>query len=573
MNKQFLLIGLTLALSMSAFAGQVKREVISSDYSRNSVSKIAIVYDDQWNRETSQGFDAIDFGAKFDQNQLQTKTIQLRGAARTTGNTSAQTDINTRTLLTNYINQHNIGKEIFDYILMVDQNGRFHYDRMVARSRWNANDEDVKLDNASQVKTMDENGPALLKNSYIVVYDAKETRVEQKTKDNGEKVNEYKAVVSAYVYKIDNADEVINNILHNMWIYDTDDAATVAAKREAYNKVRIPMRCVTSQAVTVSSEKSMHEAIAGSYENLLSKMENNIAAWEVKITPEQVRPYITAKIGKKEGLKNGQRFKILKNKGDEDKGDLRTVKVGYARVTTVADNNSVATGNTATSSLYQISGKYLKGTEFLKQSNDIKLGLSIDYNYNGLGWDNQNVFGAFSMVDLTLDYLMHIQRNGISHYARVNFGYDIATSKMLRNGYKGQHNGDEYGAKNYVDHDEWLKDGVSFFNISIGYMVGLKAKQVFELQPMFNVGVDLPICHAKDAMSSDEKKSNFGVFIDPAVRLVFNCGYPFQIFFQTDYCVTVYQGGTYKKLNDKLGECGHKRNHGLGVAAGVKWTF
>jgi hypothetical protein len=333
------------------------------------------------------------------------------------------------------------------------------------------------------------------------------------------------------------------------------------------------MRCVTSQAVTISSEKSMHEAIAGSYENLLSKMENNIAAWEVKITPEQVRPYITAKIGKKEGLKNGQRFKILKNKGDEDKGDLRTVKVGYARVTTVADNNSVATGNTATSSLYQISGKYMKGTEFLKQSNDIKLGLSIDYNYNGLGWDNQNVFGAFSMVDLTLDYLMHIQRNGISHYARVNFGYDIATSKMLRNGYKNRNDVSEAQAEYAIKNDEWLKDGVSFFNISIGYMVGLKAKQVFELQPMFNVGVDLPICHAKDAMSSDEKKSNFGVFIDPAVRLVFNCGYPFQIFFQTDYCVTVYQGGTYKRLNDKLGECGRKRNYGLGVAAGVKWTF
>ncbi len=610
MRKLNNVMGLCIALMMSSMAfakGQVKSTVISSDYSRNSISKITILYGDRWDNQVVTGVDSIQTGAKFDVNNIKTKTIHLKGAFRTAEEQQAQLaaqqpqektnafkdmfkgigdafkdlgkgvvakpDTLTQRLLTEYINQNNIGKEIFDYILMVDGDGRFHYDLMVERSRWNATDADVQLDNASQVKTVDENGPALLANSYLIVYDAKETKIGETTDKNGNKKPLYMADVTGYVFAIDSAEEVIGNIVHNMWINDGEEASVVAQKRDLYRNVRIPMKCVAAQSVSASSEESMQKAITKSYDDVLRKLENKISAWEVTATPEDVRPYITAKVGTKEGIKNTQRFKIFKNKGDEEEGTLRTVKVGYARATEINNNNEVATGNTGLSYFYQISGGRMNGTEFLKQSNDIKLGVSIDYNYNGLGWENQNIFDAFSMVDVTFDYLAYMHKNGISHYARLNVGYDIATSKMLKKGLIATNKGlTETEAENALN-GTWLENGVSFVNVSVGYACGLKVKQVVEFQPMINVGVDLPIFHTKVDLTKEEQKTNYGVFIDPALRIVFNCGYPFQLFVQADYSVMVLEGTTYKAINDDLDVCGHKRDMGLGVAAGVKWTF
>lgn len=630
MKKTYKMAGLifiALSVSSTVFAGGlVKKQTISSDYSRNSVTKVVVVYGDQWDDHVITGVDSIDTGSKFDVNELKTKRIHLNGAFRTaeeqqkaaaaaapaqsSGNgakdffagigdafkgfgngIAAKPDTLTKRLLTEYLNENNVGKEIFDYVLMVDNNGYFHYDLMVQRSRWNATDEDVQLDNASQVKTMDEKGPALLANSYIIVFDAKEPRIGETKDKNGNKKPLYMANVTGYVFRIDSAEDVINNILNNMWISGNDDVNTANKKRDLYRNVHIPMKCVAAQSVSASSEESMRKAITKSYDGVLRKLENKISAWAVTATPEEVRPYITAKVGKKEGIKNTQRFKIYKNcettykLKDENGKTLKengkvvtrdttyTKKVGYARATVINDNEEVATGNTGVSYFYQISGGKMKGTEFLKQSNDIKLGVSIDYNYNGIGWENQKIFGAFSMVDVTFDYLAYMHKNGISHYARLNVGYDIATSKMLKKGLLATNKGlTETEAENALN-GTWLEKGVSFVNVSVGYACGLKVKQVVEFQPMINVGVDLPIFHTNVDLTKEQKKTNYGVFIDPALRIVFNCGYPFQLFVQGDYSVMVMQGATYKAINNDLDACEHKRDMGLGVAAGVKWTF
>ena len=627
MRKLNNVMGLCIALMMSSMAfakGQVKSTVISSDYSRNSISKITILYGDRWDNQVVTGVDSIQTGAKFDINNIKTKTIRLKGAFRTAeeqqaqlaaqqpqektnafkdmfkgiGDTfkglgkgiAAKPDTLTQRLLTEYINQNNIGKEIFDYVLMVDGNGRFHYDLMVKRSRWNATDADVQLDNASQVKTVNENGPALLANSYFIVFDAKETKIGETTDKNGNKKPVYMADVTGYVFAIDSADEVIGNIMHNMWINDGEEASVVAQKRDLYRNVRIPMKCVAAQSVSASSEESMQKAITKSYDGVLRKLENKISAWEVTATPEEVRPYITAKVGTKEGLKNGQRFKIFKNKGDEEEGNLRTVKVGYARATEINNNNEVATGNTGVSSFYQISGRHLKGTEFLKQSNDIRLGVSLDYNYNGLGMGaNKKVFGAYSMVDLTVDYLAYIHKCGISHYARLNVGYDINTAKQLEEG--ANENGTPwytYADGEYAGQAIFGK-GVSYVNVAVGYACGLKVKQVVEFQPFINIGLDMIVPHGFDNsvltnlstavlgetinFTDKTAKQTFGLFIDPGMRIVFNCGYPFQLFIQANYSVGIMQWDAYKVLNEYAKQCGYGHGMGLGAAAGVKWTF
>lgn len=632
MKKTYKMAGLifiALAVSSTVFAGGlVKKQTISSDYSRNSVTKVVVVYGDQWDNHVITGVDSIDTGSKFDVNELKTKRIHLNGAFRTaeeqqkaaaaaapaqsSGNsakdffagigdafkgagagTVAKPDTLTKRLLTEYLNENNVGKEIFDYVLMVDNNGYFHYDLMVERSRWNATDEDVKLDNASQVKRMDTYGPSLLANSYIIVFDAKEPRIGETTDKNGNKKPLYMANVTGYVFMVDSAEDVINNILKNMWINDNDDVNSANQKRDLYRNVHIPMKCVAAQSVSASSEESMRKAITKSYDGVLRKLENKISAWEVTATPEDVRPYITAKVGTKEGLKNGQRFKIYKNfetTNKEGHDTTYTKKVGYARATEINNNNEVATGNTGVSSFYQISGRHLKGTEFLKQSNDIRLGVSLDYNYNGLGMGaNNKIFGAYSMVDLTIDYLAYIHKCGISHYARLNVGYDINTAKQLEEG--ANENGTTwytYGDGKYAGQAIFGK-GVSYVNVAVGYACGLKVKQVMEFQPFINVGLDIIVPHGFDNsvltnlstavlgetinFTDKTAKQTFGLFIDPGMRIVFNCGYPFQLFIQANYSVGIMQWDAYKVLNEYAKQCGYGHGMGLGAAAGVKWTF
>lgn len=565
---------MALAMPIMLLAdGQVKSKEISSDYARNSISNIFVSFDDSWDAQVREGFRAYDVSAKFDENDIVTELIGIDGTRSPESGQFPAPYAAAKDAITEHLNSFNIGKQIFDYALAVDDKGMFHYDILTARSRWNATDEDVHLDNASQVKTIEQNGPALLANSYIIVYDARNAREVQEEKKDGTKVPVWKANVSAYVFAIDGAEDIIGQVLHNMWIYDTDEESVKAEKRAAYQNLKVPLKCVAAVGAPVSSKKSMAAAIAGAQEKLIPMMENKIPTWRVASGLESVKPYITAKIGTKEGIKNGQRFKIFRNYGDRDAGEqVKTKKVGFARATVVNNNNSEATGETGVSYFYQISGYKLKSTEFLKQSNDSRVGLSIGYNYNGLGWNNQKVFGAFNMAEVTVDYLAYIHKNGISHYARFKFGYDILTKNMLRDGLAAKQHMSKSDAASRIDQTVY-KNGLSFGSVAIGYACGLKAGRFFELQPTVDVGAEMAIFHKKGALTKKEKKSNYGVFVDPALRFVFNCGYPFQVYIQADYSLMVYEGDTHKNINKYLNLCGKKRDMGLGIGAGVKWTF
>ena len=93
MRKLNNVMGLCIALMMSSMAfakGQVKSTVISSDYSRNSISKITLLYGDRWDNQVVTGVDSIQTGAKFDVNNIKTKTIRLKGAFRTAEEQQAQ---------------------------------------------------------------------------------------------------------------------------------------------------------------------------------------------------------------------------------------------------------------------------------------------------------------------------------------------------------------------------------------------------------------------------------------------------------------------------------------------------
>lgn len=567
MKKIFTTVILVIILSIPALA---QKAVEATDdfttYNRNSVSVITINYNDQYDDFFSSLVNSFDIGYKFDINNIKTKNIVLNGKRTTpidhttwapaisaaksnsSSDLSSMFDKYLNQLLNNvgskveanesfvntvlsHLNENNVGKEIFDYIFAPTKEGVFTRRIIDDRGLWNASDNEYLESQMQQVNTFGQNGELLLKNSYIVVFDMKNPNKNVVvTKDkygNTNKSYNWSANVLAYVFTIANAEEVVNDILENMWIYNTDDAATKAAKRQAYKDLKVEMELVATVGLNKTDEH-LDVALESTYDDLLTRLEQKIENWQVTFDCQTVRPYITANAGIKEGIKNAQRYAIYKQVFDKETKTVELKRQGYARATEVADNAKVADGQNDTTYFYRISGmSVLKGTEIMKQSNDLRMGFHANLNIS-----------SFSTIDFGIDYLAYIQKNGISHYALLNAGYDL---DLL----------DLYDA--------------TFFNLSVGYMLGLKFKTLLEIQPFATAALD--IVDAAFLTDDDDIMDYTAYYANAGVRVVLNSFYPFQLYAQGSFSFKLSEGWNYYYHG------GYNRYVGIGLGAGFRYCF
>ena len=562
MKKIFTTFVLAIMLSMPILA---QKTVEATDdftvYNRNSVSVITINYDDQYDNFFESLVKRFNIGYKFDINKIDTDVIVLEGERTTpidattwAPETSTVEETSTASIfdkylnqmlsnigpkvvandslvnvVLNYLNENNVGKQIFDYVLAPNENGVFSRKVLDERGLWNASDNEYLDAQMQQVNTFGQNGELLLKNSYIIVADMKnpvKNEVVSKDKDGKEVVSyNWNADVCAYVFAIANAQEVINNVLDNMWIYNTDDAATKATKKQAYKDLKVELELVTTAGVNKSAEY-LDQALESVYDDLLTRLEQKIEQWQVTLDCQTVRPYITANAGIKEGIKNAQRYAIYKQVYNQKTQTVELRRQGYARATEVADNARIADGQSDTTYFYRISGmSILKGTEIMKQQNDLRMGFHANFNIS-----------QFSTVDFGVDYLAYIQRNGISHYALINAGYDL---NVL-----GYYNS-------------------TFANLSLGYMLGLKLKTILEIQPYATAAIDI----IDDGFSADEIMDYTAYFANAGVRVVLNTFYPFQIYAQGNFALKLKEGARYYSCG------GYERVGGVGFGTGFRYCF
>ena len=582
--KKFIFSVVSVMFAISVMAQeQVKPEQNVEQfatYNRSSVSVIALDYNDEWDEVFQPIVENYTISSKFDINKIPTKHIAVEGVVRTTPKDSvvspvdatvyapvkeetapdttalgkfanimggmasmmdmlmpAKSDAATQAAILAYLNENNVGKEILSYILARDAEGKFSRAIMDERSAWNATDEDLAADQGLQVKRFGQDGHTLIKGSYLTVYDMKNPSKTVTKKDDGTESISWSAVVSAYVYEIENAEEVVNNVLGNMWINDDDDAATKAAKKAAYDSLQVTVKLSAAEAVKVSGEH-LDAALKTSYEKTLTKLSKKIEAWKVTAACETVRPYITAKVGTKEGIKNADHYAIYGQKWNKKTEAAEFKRMGYARATVIADNMKVADGQSDSTYFYQIGGRRLKGdfTEIVKQSNDLKLGVRLGGGYC-----------AISNVNLGLEYLGYMHKNGISHYGIVDFGFGVGAS-------------------------EYFNKNLTYFNFGLGYQIGLKLKQVMEFQVFAKYVGDLDLGNyaaAKAAEDEEAQKQCMGHYIDPGLRIVFNCGYPFQLFVQGDYAIPVASGVYYRTAKGH----GESMASQYNIGAGIKINF
>lgn len=596
MRKKLLLLTFVVAMTIPVFAQRIvesTEEFVS--YDRNSISVIVTKYNDQYDDVMYTTVNGFSFGSKFDVNNIETKVIPLSQSRQTPEGTISgwgyTPDAATTSAVLARLNNANVGKEILTYILNPDAQGRFTRDIINARGQWNADDKDYIEAKATQVDAMGQDGELLIDDSYIIVFDLRNPeRMETTAKDSKGKeytIVTWKGDVGAMVFQITNAKELVADVINSMWIYDHDSASIRDAKKKAFDDLQVKMELVATAGAHTSG-KDLQSVISGSKESIMSKLENQIQSWQVTIDCETVDPYITAKIGKKEGVKNGQRYAIYGQVYNRSNDRLEFKRKGYVRATEVADNRRVADGTSDSTYFYRISGTAeLTGTEILKQRNDLMMGISFNYNYNGSNLEptKTRTFGSFSMIDISLDYLAHIGKRGFSHYAMLGIGFDKLSGDKL---YKGQKEFGTYGMEIDPEGQFRFKNGASYINIYIGYMFGIKIKQFAEIQPFLRGGIDMVSVSgdmdefALKALAfnenytitsksdSDLKKSSTAYYLDPGIRLTFNVIYPVQAYLQANYSILLMGGDKYNIMNKYFIDCGYGHSNGLGVGGGIR---
>lgn len=423
-----------------------------------------------------------------------------------------------------------VGKAVLNYWLQFD--GRKFNDAVLSkRARYNTTDADVLNAQVAKVNSLNVANKALLGNSYILVVTNMQT-----TKSNNSSL--VSAKPSIYVYKVDLNDKLLTEVWNN-WLDETSTSDAI----ERYNSIDPELNFVAELRGKTFTGDSESEIL----ESVINKLEKKIDKWKVVTTIYQKHP-LGAKIGKKEGLKNSDRYRAYKVVEDKD-GNISYKPMGYVRATKVVDNRKDAMGHSDLSHFYQISGKTLREGEFLKAKKDGKFSVSLSGNINGL-----------SVAQLDVDYLIKTYNTlGTMLYTGLSIGYQTGDNLLDRVGMSNQ---DKRTVKISKLEEELYK--VRYIPFSIHAGVGLHPIRVLEIMPNIGIGVDCSMVTG-EKQNEDSASKRMAYFGHGGVKVGLQVYYPVQLFVRADYNFKISAGEGYIESS--------KNRFGLSLGAGVRVNF
>lgn len=524
------------------------KDVISTEYDRNSISIVYISrgdnFDEQMKQYIEKYFMNSNFTTKFDINIINTKEIEIP---------ITRNDTIPFKLLNENPTLKSIGKQILEYWFQRDENGMMSPEIIETRGQYNANDQDYLNSRISKIGTaaLRDAGYNLIGKSYLLVLDY--SNIQTSKNSNNETV--WEAQANIYVYKLDYNEEVNNIVMNEAWIYDDDTEEAILAKKAAWDNMQVDLKYICRAKGTSSSNEEdggLEAAAVASYQTTISNLEKEIDSWNVVSAISNVRP-IRSKIGTKEGVKNTARYRAYSFTEDENRNKISKPK-GYLRATKVANNRINANGETPESEFYQISGFKLEEGMTLKQSNDLSLGAGLSYRV-----------GSFKGYYLNLDKLISIKTNSFSQYAILNIGFDVISENKLKD--------------NQLETN--LGTGLNMINTSIGYSFGIRPIRYLEFAPYILVGIDGININGEDTDDEDtddeEDDESFSKKIaytgSVGIRMNLNIYYPLQIFGALDYSMILSEGSIYKLRNEILNTKDLGRKNGIGFNIGIKYVF
>ena len=315
MKKLCLLAAIIMAVC-PAFAKKQK-EVVDGNYSRNSISFVVVNHGDSYDATVNKAVRSY-VNEKFDFNDIDIKTInaskarQINPSVKSGGGNYVKVPYSSRDIQ-KWLGGQDLGKSEISYWFNRTADGRMDESRVLERGRLNATDQDLRNAMATKIgkEMIAESGYGLIDRTYIIVFDA--YAIGNYSISTKKSTDQHLGVsVFAVVYAMDMSKGILDQIFEKGWIYDDDDAATKEKKIRFYNKVNIPVKeriAIVDEYIGYTDKTSISSCIHNTIDNILDN--KKMKEWKVA-TPILNKHPLEAKIGKKEGVKNGQRFIVYK---------------------------------------------------------------------------------------------------------------------------------------------------------------------------------------------------------------------------------------------------------------------
>ena len=406
MNRRLLLFALLGTLQMGHVSAQTGLSTSdATEYNRNSLT-IMMVEGGKYGTELKEAISHIVVPEKFDDNMLDQRLLL---PSDNSDNLRQQLEI------------MRAANRILAKWFSRSDDGKFNMSVIHERGLYNATDADVVAASASKrgLSKLQDAGEKLISHSYVMVmafgkiktmdeiYDEQDAARRKAAKASGKEFvpvsrtkNGYKGEVAGFLFRLSDVPQAMDNFYSNMWIFDDDSPATIAAKRQMFDTTTFKMSFVTSVVSNCEATQSnlgtqMTKAqlfdvlMNNSVRGLVYGFENKVDEWKVRTALYSTFP-LRAKIGTKENLAVEDRYFVYEfrmNKNNEVYADRR----GVVRAKKVVNNSHVAEGNgkenirNTTSKFYQVAGHKLEPGMFLEQDNDMGVGVTIGGAGGSLG--------------------------------------------------------------------------------------------------------------------------------------------------------------------------------------------
>lgn len=422
-------------LSMNTLFAQ-KSQVETSKYERNSLSLHFLKFA-SGNSFSDQVLNSVKVSGKYDDNSLGSNILSINvsepgiSAAPVAKGAKAVNKVDQEAasefyaLLVKNIYDQKIPNKILAKILLNDQKVSSP-DVLSQRGEYNATDAQVLKANASKegASLLRNNGlENMLKNVYFIVTQTGAIKSEY---SKTAKENMYSVSYKSYLIQVDLKDMLATNFWNDFWWNEPNEA-----KYNNFMNYKFPIKLISvTESVAATSETKLElvglkfekkpktqeeitkELADQTVSDALTTHSANYDPFKVKTVVYTASP-ITAKIGKKEGLRIDDRYEVFENRMSET-GEKSSVKMGYVRASKVVDNAKNADGKTEPSEFYKAPARRVDKNMILKEvpEKGIQLGAEV-------------MFGdGFTAAGVTADYVTHLFKGNRASISAMTFKLD-----------------------------------------------------------------------------------------------------------------------------------------------------
>ncbi len=313
-------------------------------------------------------------------------------------------------IIRHQLSKHGVNKEIVDSLYNADSAGRYSMDKLIERAKYNLTDAEViRLKNTAKGFEQGSEdykwASKILSSNYLVgFYFHDIQRLNKKDGKNGgdgeeeKKFRGYKALVSAFLYRLDFNDSIQAVFYNQCWAGANSDEQSLKEALDAREEMEYPLEKAGNFHFTVISrdyvgpdkgstfyQKRLQKLPQKSLEKTIEKAEQKVRAFKVQSPLIEYNPFPFSfgwsKIGTKEGLQPDDRYFVYEYvSGDSG---VKKKQKGVVRATNVVNNDTLATGNTEPSKFIQTAGWGLGKGMLMEQKPDRGISIALGYMNHG----------------------------------------------------------------------------------------------------------------------------------------------------------------------------------------------